>query len=69
MQTEIIEQIEQDAIDAQALGHSVECYETAMEIMWEQGRIDSPHDPRLFDEIRADIAEQRFECRCDTEDE
>lgn len=65
MQTEIIAQIDQDAIDALSIGHSVECYEIAMEILWEAGRIDGPHDPALLDEIKADIAEQKYRCCCD----
>jgi hypothetical protein len=65
---EIIEQIDQDETDAMSVGHSVYCYEVAMEIMWEQGRIDGPHDPSLLDEIRCDIAEQKYRCRCDEQE-
>jgi hypothetical protein len=64
---EIIEQIDQDEMDAMSVGHSLYCYEVAMEIMWEGGRIAGPHDPKLLDEIRGDIAEQTYRCRCDEE--
>jgi hypothetical protein len=62
---EIISQIDEDAYAALSIGHDLYCYEVAMEIMWEAGRIDGPHDPSLLDEIKADIAEAKYQCRCD----
>lgn len=64
---EIIDQIDEDEMAARSVGHSLYCYEVAMEIMWEQGRIAGPHDPRVLDEIKGDIAERKYQCRCDEE--
>lgn len=63
MQIEIIEKIDEDEIIAKGLGHDLYCYEVAVEILWEQERITDEADAE--DEITADIAEGKYQCRCD----